>query len=271
MRNIILKILIVWCAEMGFACVLTAQVNHRLTQAQRDSIVNPPLREDASGILLFEKNVIRLDTLTEDDAPVTLTFSFTNKSKQPIWISKVTTNCGCTVADFSKAAVNGGEKGHLTLTYVPKNHPGTVDTNAFIYLKGYGSRPVAKLTLLGMVLPGKDAWSRFPYAMGKLRLKRKTVEFEEVKPGQMPSERILCGNSGNVPLKPTALLLPSFASFRSEPETIAPGGEADLVITVDESKIPKVKGDSFTFPVILDGINSKPSDRTITVRVNRTK
>ena len=65
-------------------------------------------------------------------------------------------------------------------------------------------------------------------------------------------------------------MLPSFASFHSEPEVIEPGEEADLVITIDESKIPKVKGHSFSFPIVLDNVGAgKPSDRTIIVKVKR--
>ena len=268
MKNIIQKILISFLVGIGFTCAVTAQVN--FNPADSDSILNPMLKKDAENILLFEKTVVKIGTITEDDRPVDVSFKFTNVSNDKICIERISTTCGCTLAEFTVGWVKPGEKGEIKLTYNPFNHPGTIDTNAFVYLLGMGIQPVAKLTLLGMVTPGKDAWARFPYAMGKLRMKRKGVEFSELKTGQSPSERILCGNSGTLPLKPVALMLPSFASFHSEPEVIEPGEEADLVITIDESKIPKVKGPSFSFPIVLDNVGAgKPSDRTIIVKVKR--
>lgn len=101
---------------------------------------------------------------------------------------------------------------------------------------------MARLTLIGNVIPGADEWARYPYAMGKLRLKQNQLEFREVAAGKQPSERILCGNSGDKPLRLSALIIPKFATFRTEPEVIQPGSEADIVVTVNASLIPAEKG-----------------------------
>lgn len=266
MKNIIRKILVLLFVGIWFTCATMAQVN--LMPAESDSILNPVLMKDAERILSFERTVVEIGSITEDDKPVNVSFIFTNVWKDNICIERISTTCGCTLAEFTVGLIKPGDKGEIKLTYNPFNHPGTIDTNAFVYLLGMGRYPVAKLTLLGMVLPGKDVWARFPYALGKLRTKRKKIEFNEVKPGQSPSERILCGNSGTVPLKPVALMLPSFVSFHSEPEVIDPGCEADLVITIEEAKIPEIKGNNFSFPIILENVGTgKPSDRTIMVKV----
>jgi len=87
-----------------------------------------------------------------------------------------------------------GETKVIGLTYNPNNHPGTIDANAFVYLSLSDEKPVARLTLRGNVLPGADEWARYPYIMGKLRLKQNRMEFKIS--GKRLSERILCGNSG---------------------------------------------------------------------------
>ncbi len=61
--------------------------------------------------------------------------------------------------------------------------------------------------------------------------------------GKRPSERILCGNSGNQSLRCRLLLFLSLHTFRTEPEVNSPGSEADIVITIDASLIPVEKGD----------------------------
>lgn len=90
-------------------------------------------------------------------------------------------------------------------------------------------------------------------------------------PGKRPSERILCGNSGDKPLRLSALIIPKFATFRTEPEVIQPGSEADIVVTIDASLIPAGKEKTFTFPIIIEGVDARPSDRTLNIKVNYTK
>ena len=97
------------------------------------------------------------------------------------------------------------------------------------------------------------------------------MEFQEVIPGKQPSERILCGNSRNQPLRLSALIIPKFATFRTEPEVIQPGSEADIVVTINTSEIPVERGKSFTFPIIIEGVDARPSDRTLNIKVNCIK
>ena len=71
-----------------------------------------------------------------------------------------------------------------------------------------------------------------------------------------------------------------FSSFRRytsyqpvlrTPEVIQPGSEADIVVTVDASLIPAGKEKTFTFPIIIEGVDARPSDRTLNIKVNYTK
>lgn len=240
-------------------------------QQKADSLINPPLMQQAESILRFDKSTLDIGTLTEDDAPQACRFTGRNISKEAVTVTKVRTTCGCTAAELPAGKILPGETATIVLTYHPKNHPGTIDTDAFVYLSCSEKHPVARLTLTGNVLPGADEWARYPYAMGRLRLKQNRMEFQEVMPGKRPSERILCGNSGDKPLRLSALIIPKFATFRTEPEVIQPGSEADIVVTVDASLIPAGKEKTFTFPIIIEGVDARPSDRTLNIKVNYTK
>ncbi len=268
-------------AGVGCADGAKAQESHARSQEEVERIVNPPLMKPGEQPLRFEHTMQNIGTLTEDDAPQTYFFGCTNTGKAIVSIARISTTCGCAAAELRREGsaqpvtlphnVLPGETCTVVLTYHPKNHPGTVDANAFIYLSSSVKTPAARLTLTGNVLPSADEWARYPYAMGTLRLKQNQLHFRELTAGMQPSERILCGNSGNRPLRLSALLLPEFATFRTEPEVIAPGNEADIVLTIDASAIPAEKGTEFTFPVILEGVGGRPSDRTLTVKVNRIK
>ena len=49
--------------------------------------------------------------------PVSVKFEFTNKGKEAVIISNVSTSCGCTVADYSKKPIGVNEKSTITATY----------------------------------------------------------------------------------------------------------------------------------------------------------
>lgn len=243
----------------------------RFSPQQADSILNPALIKGAEQTLRFDKTIIDIGTLTEDDTPRGYRFTCTNVSGKPLTIGKVNTTCGCAAAQYGKEIIRPNEKQTVILTYHPRDHVGTVDANAFVYLSETDKNPVARLTLTGNVLPGADAWKGYPYAMGKLRLKQNRMAFKEVEQGKCPAERILCANSGDKPLRLSAFALPKYAGFHTEPEVILPGSEADLVVTLKPELIPVGKGDSFSFSVVLEGVNGKPSDRTFIVTVTKTK
>lgn len=271
MKPIIWIVLLIFCTGTGQSRTVKVRDARFLLQQEADSLINPPLMKQAELILRFDKNTLDIGTLTEDDAPQTYRFTGRNVSKEAVAITKVKTTCGCTTTQIPTGKILPGETCTIVLTYHPKNHPGTIDTNAFVYLSSSEMHPVARLTLTGNVVPGADEWARYPYAMGKLRLKQNRMEFQEVIAGKQPSERILCGNSGGKPLRLSALIIPKFATFRTEPEVIQPGSEADIVVTINASQIPTEKGKSFTFPIIIEGVDARPSDRTLNIKVNRIK
>lgn len=88
--------------------------------------------------------------------------------------------------------------------------------------------------------------------------------FTWVNTGDRPAvERILCQNAGDSPLTIGAetALLPPYIKVSCEPETIAPGETADIVIRFDPSAAPARMLD--VIPIILTGISLPPSQRTV--------
>lgn len=56
---------------------------------------------------------INVGTLSEDDEASAYRFVFHNSSKRSIKLTKVTTTCGCTAAQFTQKELNPGEKVRL--------------------------------------------------------------------------------------------------------------------------------------------------------------
>ena len=172
--------LFLFCVSAGQFRVVEARNLCATLQEKVDSLLNPPLMKQAEQILRFDKTVMDIGVLTEDDAPKAFRFMCTNVSGRTVQLARVNTTCGCTVAEVCTGEILSGESKEIVLIYNPANHPGTIDTNAFVYLSSSDTAPVARLTLIGNVLPTADKWARYPYAMDKLRLKQKRVEFREV-------------------------------------------------------------------------------------------
>ena len=234
-----------------------------LTREQIDSIMNPTLYAEANKILVVDKVSCDLGKLSETDAPVSSTFRLRNVSKEPLRICRVRTTCGCTAATYDTTAIAVGEEMQITLAYNPKNRPGTIDVDAFVYVEGNDRQPMARLSLYGEVLES-DVWRHLPEAMGTLRLKRKEVRFAELPAQGKTTMRILSANSGTKPLRLSSKIQPPYASFHTVPEVIAPGEEADLVITIDVDKLPKNEGE-LCAPMIVEGVGGKPSERTLQI------
>lgn len=233
-----------------------------------DSLINPPLLKEGGQIFSFDSLCLHIGTIYDTDMPRTCTFSFRNVSGKNVRIMNITTSCGCTAAAFSSETLAPGMESKVTLVYNPKNRIGNIEAHAFVYTDVSDKHPVERLVLMGEVVCS-DEWSYLPFAMGALRMKRKQVAFSEMTSDVCPSERILCANTGKKPLKLSAQMLPSYATFHTEPGVILPGQEADMVITVDGSKLSDDSSNRIQFNFIIEGVNAPVTDSLVKVTIKR--
>lgn len=254
MKRVFTAVVLVLAAAWLLPAPLCAQVAKRLSRAAVDSLLNPTLCPDADKIVAFDAVTKEIGDINESDSARTVRFAFCNVSDKPLTIARVTTHCGCTAASFGSTPVAAGDSAVITIKYNPKGRAGTIDTNAFVYVADAGSRPVAKLTILGNIIDDNE-WSHLPCAVGSLRLKRTKIAF---KAGRTVA-RIPCANVGRSPLKLSSQLLPVYATFATEPAVLQPGEEGDLIIGIDVAKKGPAKG----FSVVIDGVEGAISSRTI--------
>lgn len=263
-----------WMGILILMILFPAQLDAQgrvLSASEVDSIINPPLLK-GNEVLHFDKKEMNVGQLSEDDTPVTFRFPFRNVSKEAVTIIRIYTSCGCTAADFDKSPVKPGEVREIKLTFNPHGQAGKVDKSAFVYTQLSRKQPTAKIALVGNVTPTKNPWVGYPCAMGNvLRLKRTTMQFRDMPRTAVRTERLVCVNSGKKELKLSALMIPRYATFRTEPAVIPPGKEADIVITIDGNLLPPVTKGEINFPVIIDGIDTTPSERTVSVKVSLQK
>ena len=262
-----------------FSLTLSAQVK-RLSREAIDSIRNMKELVGGDSILSFSSKVVDFGTIYESDSAKIFSFLFRNVAKERVVLQNIGANCGCIYSFCEKYEYEPGEEGLLQIKFNPKGRSGTVDKNVFVYamtaddfysdIDGERKSPmlVAKLTLLGNVVDLNE-WRHLPVAMGNLRLKRKSVLFEPVKQGTTPQMRIMCANVGKSPLRLYSRLLPDFMTLATEPAEIAPGEEADIIITIDGNKLPKNGKNRYS--ILVEGVEGGISDRTIEVKIENNK
>ena len=158
-----------------------AQDSRLMSREALDSLMSPQVMPGGDKVLAFETLQKDFGVIYEDGSPLAVDYHFVNVSGKPVSITRITTNCGCTAAEIGDSLLSPGEKGVIRIKFNPRRRSGTVDTNTFVYTSLSSKAPVAKLTLLGNVIDN-DEWNHLPCRMGMLKLKRKEVLFEPVKP-----------------------------------------------------------------------------------------
>lgn len=79
--------------------------------------VEPPL-------LHWEKKVISLGSVLEENGHVQTAFHFTNKTNQRLVIEEIITECGCTTAEYSRDTLSHNEKGKVVISFDPQTRGG---------------------------------------------------------------------------------------------------------------------------------------------------
>lgn len=233
-----------------------------LPREKVESVSNPRLSRD-SAALAFDTRHIVAEPMSEDDAPKTFVYRFTNASKEPLVIKRLVSSCSCAAAVAVKTELVPGESSEIRVTYNPKGHPGRFERKVFVYTEGEDA-PAAVLRLSVDVSNGSDMSREWPVQMGPVRLRRQEITFAE---GVKAAEKLRFINLSGKPLTLSCedAFLPECLSFRTEPATVAAGEEGQMVISYD----PEASGARETMKVILKGLGLPPSQATITVKLTK--
>ena len=130
-------------------CLLTACNNDNGDDGKisTDLVTNPKSAtqpSDRQAVITFEKTEHDFGTILQGER-VTYTFHFTNTGNEPLIVSNVSTSCGCTVGDFSRAPVAPGKSGTIKATYDSKGHHGVQNRTLTVTSNTNPNRTVLRL------------------------------------------------------------------------------------------------------------------------------
>lgn len=260
--NVIRYLLLPLGAATALLAAAPVQGQIRVIPRERlDSLANPS-RANGSEAMQFEQLVISTGNIGEDDGAKSVTYRWKNVGKTPLVITRVNTTCGCTVPSYDRQPVMPGQTSEMTVTYHPKGHPGRIQRKIFIFTQLSASLPSAILQLTGQVVPSTRPTYAYPYAKGKLLLKRQELRFD---PSTLSTESIECLNAGDDTLRvavDTRMLPPCIKAVFS-PEKLAPGGLGELIVRFD----PAAGKPAQRIPLFLKGLGVSPGESSITIRI----
>ena len=226
-----------------------------------DSIASPAVQTDSP--LKFSSEKVNIGDVREDASVVPVAFGFVNDGESPVSIANVTSSCGCVTVLYDSSPVAPGAKGKVNAFFHPAGRIGFQERTLYVYIDG-SPVPAAKLSLTVNVILGAMP-SGFNVKMGTLACKRSEVVFHVSSSDERVVERIACVNTGTKALTLNALpgFCPAWLKFRTDPAVIVPSGEGDIVLTLVRDALPDSEGSA---SVVLDGLDVKPSQRTLIVK-----
>lgn len=154
---------------------------------------------------------------------VTTAMRVVNTGDSALVITRVQTNCGCTVAEYTDHAIMPGDTGSVTVTYSTRDIPGPFEKKVFVYTNGKPRK--STLTVKGSVIgsPATVA-ERYPFGFGPIRLNSASLPLGEVYKGDARNAYISGYNTSSDTMRVSAHIQSKFISCNVLPEIVEPGG-----------------------------------------------
>lgn len=227
-----------------------------ISKEKLKSVNYPDLSADSLSLAFVTKHIIA-EPMNEDDAPKIYAFGFVNKGQCDLEIKRLVSTCSCLQACCLDRVVAPGQKSEIIMTYNPKGHPGKFERKVFVYTQD-GNAPAAVLRLSVEVDNGSDISSQYPVAMGKIRLRRKTISFTK---GTDAVEKLRFVNVSGKELQFAfdKAFLPE--CIKIEVPSTRPDEEAEIIVRYDSTK----PGAREKHTIFLNGLGVPPSQSALIV------
>lgn len=171
--------------------------------------------------------------------PVRAVFKVRNTGTEPLMITNVETQCGCTSADWTREPIAPGEEGEVSAMF-DAAFMGHFTKIIDVYSNA-GSEPVM-LTLQGNVVyklddkNKKDIVKNYPYKIGELSVSTRMLDFGDCTLGRKKTIYLELLNNGKSSYEPVLMHLPSYISVEATPSRVPSGRSSVLKVTFDSKK-----------------------------------
>ncbi len=134
----------------SFILVLLTSCNAKTNNTNHKSVssgVDASHKDFKPGIVFLKKN-FNFGQIYSGEEPV-FYFKFVNTGNSKLYINRVETDCGCTVAQYPEQGINPGDTGTITITFNSSGYYGYQIKNILVYTNAQDS--AIKLRIEGQV------------------------------------------------------------------------------------------------------------------------
>ena len=187
--------------------------------------------QGADSSLQFTATSYDFGHIREDGGEVECIFKATNNSNKEIFVTDITTSCGCTSTKYSKEAIAPHSTFELRVKFNPYNRPGRIDKHIFVTTSD--SETVIKLLLKGYVQERERSIDEvYPFDMGEgLRLRSNFHAFGYIEHGDIIEELIGYTNTSKRTINISIEFIKKSGFLKVDyPTTIAAGASGDITL-----------------------------------------
>lgn len=183
----------------------------------------------------FDQTTINVGT-TLWHKPVTATFRFKNKDREPLIIEEVDAGCGCLTPTFTNHPLQRNEDGMIAITY-DAEMLGRFDR--YILVKTNASEKPVRIRMKGLVSVGekKTIDDLYPFRIGDVCLTTNNVEFPDVQRGDTATYRIEILNDTKEVYTPQLMHLPPYITAQFSPQMLGRNRRGYIDLTLHSDKI----------------------------------
>lgn len=222
-------------------------------------------------VITFSKTTHDFGTINEADGRVTTVFEFKNEGMSPLVLSNVRASCGCTTPDWSKAPVEPGQVGHITVTYNPNGRPGKFQKT--VTITSNATEQVTRVYIKGEVIPKTSkSVDNFPVKIAGVGLQSKGVGFGNVKAGDAANRIILMRNENaeKVTVKVLVEKAPGL-TVTTDVATLEPKASAQLRFDLDSKMALQYGPLNYNVYLVVNGAVVKDEAHRINVQADITE
>ncbi len=175
-------------------------------------------------------------------------FKLVNTGTEPMAITGVRANCGCTRPEYSKEPVAPGDTAVIRVGFDPKGRPGRFSKRINVDCSADPTRSV--LTITGTVIGSSNTLrSRYPVEVGPVRMRTSTIAYGKVLKGETMGQYIDAYNASSDTLRPRVEGAPKHIKVIVQPAVVPPGEQFILSTILHSNMTPQwgIATDSLMF------------------------
>lgn len=151
-KDVHMKQILAFIFLSGFIAVSCNNDTDKVNNAEKSPSEVEAIMNDSSKYTTISWTDTAIDFGTKKMGDiVNLSFVCTNTGSKPLYLYEVHPGCGCTLVDYSKAAIPPGKQGKIDAQFdTKKSHPGEVHKTVFV--RTNTTNPSRYLTFSGTIL-----------------------------------------------------------------------------------------------------------------------